>query len=762
MVKAVKVPIVFPLSHSRFYEAEYEDQLTAKTESALRQIATEVENVSKSVIRDCTVVRSQTRNFRARCKLSIRKESDRLEWFIWEGEPSEGSGFEKGQMTIEQYPVASVQINAVMPRLLHHVKAIGGDLRKSLCAASFLSATTGEVLVSLIYSCPLNQQGWQPAATTLRELLLADSLAAVTNVSIMGRSRRVMLHVGNIFVNERLRLADGRVVSYRQPEGAFSNPNSGVSKGALNWLCATFASIQTRPLNVLELYCGNGNHTVALAPLVERIVAVELSEALCKAAEFNLEINGIRNATIVNVHAESFAWDVLRGKRYGKTEFNCVLVDPPRCGLDKVTATLVCAYENIVYISCSPEALIRDLKLIQTTAEAVGEHFELKKMAVIDHFPYTHHLEQGVYLKKRVLRRGKNTLLGIYLSQLAILLLLHFLPKASADTRIITFAAISFDTERHGVGKFDTLKNIAVDNRLRYCQFHNATTSCAIYTVQSSNPRLTKLETISAELFQSVSSGSGLRRVILYLDLDTLIIDPRITFDHTLSSDDTDVGMALDLDAPGYNTGVVFLRANSRNFAFISEAIKSMNHHGKRSDQRVINRLLSKTAPRVVIATLPRTLYNAYPVFSDERKAMWSTMRLPVGDETSSSLLVHFAGQFAGGQLENGKADPLLLLLAAEEFFLRHLSFLRRVEESSERSIPQRFVLDRQSSKVICYPVTISIAIKIVEQAKTALGLCITKAVAIFDDTERELIATKCLRQAGTSTRKLRVCTDPE
>jgi hypothetical protein len=79
-------------------------------------------------------------------------------------------------------------------------------------------------------------------------------------------------------------------------------------------------------------------------------------------------------------------------------------------------------------------------------------------------------------------------------------------------------------------------------------------------------------------------------------------------------------------------------------------------------------------------------------------------------------------------------------------------------EEQTSDVSQQRFTFDRQSTKVICYPVALSDAISIVEEAKKALGLCITKAVATFDDTERELITTKCLRHAGTSTRKLRVC----
>jgi len=68
--------------------------------------------------------------------------------------------------------------------------------------------------------------------------------------------------------------------------------------------------------DLLELYCGNGNHTVALAPYVRRIVAVELNKTLCDAANENLRRNHITNARIVACDSGKFANRILRSKRY--------------------------------------------------------------------------------------------------------------------------------------------------------------------------------------------------------------------------------------------------------------------------------------------------------------------------------------------------------------------------------------------------------------------------------------------------------------
>jgi tRNA (uracil-5-)-methyltransferase len=103
------------------------------------------------------------------------------------------------------------------------------------------------------------------------------------------------------------------------------------------------------------------------------IVSVEINKALCIAAEENLAANGLDNVTIVACDSGKFAERILRKKCYegdrGRQKglvhrFGGVLVDPPRCGLDPVTRTLVGTYSDIVYISCNPEALARDLKYV--------------------------------------------------------------------------------------------------------------------------------------------------------------------------------------------------------------------------------------------------------------------------------------------------------------------------------------------------------------------------------------------------------------
>ena len=133
---------------------------------------------------------------------------------------------------------------------------------------------------------------------------------------------------------------------YKQVEDGFSNPNGAVNRLSLAWLSSVAKSIQdsvpsssstrSSPGDLLELYCGNGNHSVALSAFAGRVVSVELNGSLCTAARENLLMNDVTNVTIVHCDSAKFSGRVLRSKQYKdgsdgpEYQFSTVLVDPPR------------------------------------------------------------------------------------------------------------------------------------------------------------------------------------------------------------------------------------------------------------------------------------------------------------------------------------------------------------------------------------------------------------------------------------------------
>lgn len=286
---------------------------------------------------------------------------------------------------LEQFPVASLRINALM----HALKAAWQSapvIAQQLFQVEFLTTLQGEALITLCYHRPLAAD-WQAAAFELAELL---------QVQVVGRARGQRCVVGRDYVCERF-VVGGRTFDYQQPEGAFSQPNPLICQSMLDWLSTTLGK---RTDDALELYCGNGNFTLPLAIQHRRVLATEVSKTAVAAALANLSTNQISNVALARLSAAELT-DALRGVRpfrrlagidLSEYAFGTVLVDPPRAGLDLATCGFIQQFERIVYISCNPATLVANLARLQTT-------HKITSCALFDQFPWTHHLEVGVLLE---------------------------------------------------------------------------------------------------------------------------------------------------------------------------------------------------------------------------------------------------------------------------------------------------------------------------------------------------------------------------
>lgn len=292
----------------------------------------------------------------------------------------------KKPIFLDQFPAACKTINRLMPKLISVVNRYG-VLREKLFQVEFLSTLEEDTLITLIYHRPL-EENWIQAATALQ----ADLSAA-----IVGRSRKQKIVLTRDWVQEVLRVA-GRDYRYRQMEGSFSQPNGRVCEQMLSW--AVRQSEKFRG-DLLELYCGNGNFTVPLAQNFRRILATEVSKSLVKAALYNLHENAIKNVAIVRMSSEEIvqAMDGARCFRrlnnihLDSYDFSTIFVDPPRAGLDEATLAMIQRFDQIVYISCNPSTLTTNLQFL-------CGRYQMEALAAFDQFPYTHHLEAGVILRK--------------------------------------------------------------------------------------------------------------------------------------------------------------------------------------------------------------------------------------------------------------------------------------------------------------------------------------------------------------------------
>jgi 23S rRNA (uracil1939-C5)-methyltransferase len=172
----------------------------------------------------------------------------------------------------------------------------------------------------------------------------------------------------------------------------FIQVNAGVNR---ELVAASAQLLQlTADSSVLDLYCGLGNFSLALARRARRVVGIEGDAGLVARARDNARRNGIANAEFfrADLTSDATAGPWLAGA------YTHVLLDPPRAGaLELLPQIARLAPERVLYVSCNPESLARDIGLL------VHQHgFELLAAGVVDMFPHTAHMESVALLAPRL------------------------------------------------------------------------------------------------------------------------------------------------------------------------------------------------------------------------------------------------------------------------------------------------------------------------------------------------------------------------
>ncbi len=358
----------------RVYENGYEAQLSQKLELNKKRFKEFYQD-------DITVFKSPEKNYRFRSEFKIWHIEDEIHYGMNHIE-------KKGVVLVDECPQVCTHIMDLMPKLLKAIKEF--DIGFKLFGVDFLSSSDGEIVVSLIYHKRLDDK-WQELATKI-----ANDL----DIYIIGRSRKQKVVIGQDYITEKLNV-DGSLYRFNYIENSFTQPNSRVNEKMLSW---AMKKLNGSNDDLLELYCGAGNFTIPFAKIFNKVLATEISKSSINAAKTNMTLNGVKNIEFVRMSVEEFT-DALDGIREFRRmsdididsyNINTIFVDPPRSGMDENSCRFCARYDTILYISCNPESLKRDLEILNDTHKVVD-------MTLFDQFPYTHHVEMGVKLKKRSL-----------------------------------------------------------------------------------------------------------------------------------------------------------------------------------------------------------------------------------------------------------------------------------------------------------------------------------------------------------------------
>lgn len=136
---------------------------------------------------------------------------------------------------------------------------------------------------------------------------------------------------------------------------------------------------------VLDLYCGIGTISIFLAKFVKKVIGIEIVETAIKDAKENAKLNNIDN---IDFYAGDVEKILPKALKTIDTTPSVIFVDPPRKGLDMNTIRNIknIKPKKIVYISCNPATLARDIALLD-------ENYKLKDVQPVDMFCYTSHIE---------------------------------------------------------------------------------------------------------------------------------------------------------------------------------------------------------------------------------------------------------------------------------------------------------------------------------------------------------------------------------
>ena len=248
---------------------------------------------------------------------------------------------------------------------------------------------TGEIMVCLV----VNGNGLKDEPTLVKELtekfpqiksIVVNSNRDKTNV-ILGKRNRVVF--GQEYITDQL-----LGVSFRISPHSFYQVNRRQAE-KLYSIAAEYADLSKEDV-LLDLYCGTGTIGLTMANKVKELVGVEIVEDAIKDAKINAQINNVENSRFLCGDA-SYAADEL--KKEGVRP-DVVIVDPPRKGCDEKLLNTIkeMSPKRIVYVSCDPGTLARDLAILKTLG------YPPQKITPVDMFPRTAHVETVVLLGREL------------------------------------------------------------------------------------------------------------------------------------------------------------------------------------------------------------------------------------------------------------------------------------------------------------------------------------------------------------------------
>ena len=303
-------------------------------------------------------------------------------------------------ITTSECQIVDEDYNQILSCVLAYFTSLSVSFYKKLSHIGYLrhllvrrAAKTGEILVNLITSTQWmlstpEEEAMEELKSELLKLSLNGTIVGIlhthndSQADVVQSDRMDILYGQDYFFEEILGL------KFKISTFSFFQTNS-LGAEVLYSTAREFVG-ETKDKLIFDLYSGTGTIAQLLAPVAKKVVGVEIVEEAVKAARVNAELNDLNNC-------EFIAGDVLKVIDSIEDKPDLIVLDPPRDGihpkaLDKIIDFSV---DRMVYISCKPTSLARDLVVLQERG------YKVEKVWAVDMFPGTVHVETVVLLSQQ-------------------------------------------------------------------------------------------------------------------------------------------------------------------------------------------------------------------------------------------------------------------------------------------------------------------------------------------------------------------------
>lgn len=369
----------------------YEGQLHFK-EKKVKDCLTRIGGVDLSKVEWLPVLgMSEPWNYRNKAQFPVRQDKN--------GNPVTGFFAGRSHTLIPvqecaiQHPVINRVVNLVLNFMRkYHIPAYDEERHKGLVRHIYVRRGyhTGQIMVCLV----INGSTLPHSDELIRTL---HSIEGMTSISLNVNTKKTNAILGDQMIplwgTTDIEDSIGDIRFRISPKSFYQVNPAQTEK--LYRTALKFADLQGNE-KVWDLYCGIGTISLFLAQKAGRVFGVEIVPEAVENASENAKLNGIENVSFCCGAAEDVVPDVVSDGK--ENAVDVVVVDPPRKGCDGVLLDTIVKMnpKRVVYVSCDPATLARDVKILGESG------YEVRKVRVCDMFPMGGHVETVILLKQNL------------------------------------------------------------------------------------------------------------------------------------------------------------------------------------------------------------------------------------------------------------------------------------------------------------------------------------------------------------------------